>query len=98
MSRSFTVDSVYNTLGRKLKFEGGRYMSDIPSNAVRKAFSQISQNMKGRVTLEIHLKETTQNSLHKIYKYKVRRIKKETKVVINGNPIVYKYITKVKAI
>lgn len=98
MSRSFTVDSVYNTLGRKLTFEGGRYMSDIPSNAARKAFSQISQNMKGRVNLEIHLRETTQNSSHKIYKYKVRRIKKETTVTINGKVITYKYITKVKSI
>lgn len=100
MSRSFTVDSVYNTSGRKINFQGGRYMSDIPSNAARKAFSQISQtqNMKGRVSLVIHLRETTQNSKHNIYKYKVKRVKKETKVIIDGNTIVYKYITKVKAL
>ena len=98
MSRSFTVHSAYTTAGRKLKFTGGRYMSEIPSNAVRKAFSQISQNMKGKVTLEIHLRETTQNSAHKIYKYKVTRKYQPTEVQIKDTTIVYKYTTKVKAI
>lgn len=100
MSRSFTVDSAFSsTSGKKLKFTGGRYISDIPYTAVRKAFSQISKNMKGKkVTLEIHLRETTQNSAHKIYKYKVSRKYSPTEVKIKDNTIVYKYKYTVKAI
>lgn len=97
MSRSFTVDNVYTRSGKKLEFTGGRYMSEIPSNAVKKAFSQISQNMKGKFTLEIHLRETTQNSSRKIYKYKVSRKYQPSKVQIADKTIIYKYIIKVKA-
>lgn len=97
MSRSFTVDTVFRG-SKKLKFSGGRYISEIPYNAARKAFSQISKKIKGRVSLEIHLRETTQNSTHKIFKYKITRINKPTEVTVNGQNIVYKYITKVKAL
>lgn len=98
MSRSFTVDSVYNMSGKKMKFKGGRYMSEIPSNAARKAFSQISHNKKGKLSLEIHLKETTQNSSNKIYKYKITRVNKPTVVTKGDTTIVFRYLTKVKAI
>jgi hypothetical protein len=95
--RSFTVEAAYSS-GRKLRFKGGRYMSEIPSNAAKKAFSQMSQKMKGRVTIEVHLRETTQGSAHKTYKYKVTRKYQPTEVQIAGQTIVYKYVTKVKAI
>lgn len=98
MSRSFTVDSVHNMSGNKLKFTGGRYISEIPSNAARKAFSQISKNKKGKVSLIIHLRETTQNSSHKIYKYKITRVNKPVEIVKGDTTIMYKYVTKVKAI
>lgn len=97
MPRTFTVNCVYSSTGRKLSFTGGRYVSEIPANAARKAFSQLTQNKKGRVSLEIYLRETTQNSSHKVYKYKVSRINKKTEVNHNGTTVVYKYITKVKA-
>jgi len=98
MSRSFTVDSVLTVSGNKLRFKGGRYISEIPSNAARKAFSKITKNMKGRVVLEIHLRETTQNSLHKIYKYKITRINKPTEVKIGDQTILHKYVTKIKVL
>ena len=98
MSRSFTVDSVYHSSGRKLRFKGGRYMSEFPSNAARKAFSKISQSMSGRVSLEVHIRETTQNSKHKIYKYKITRINKPTEVTIGNQTILHKYITKIKSL
>jgi len=98
MQRTFTVNCVYNTAGRKLPFTGGRYVSEIPANAARKAFSQLTQNKKGRMSLEIYLRETTQNSSNKVYRYKVSRINKRTEVNHNGTTVIYKYVTKVKAL
>jgi hypothetical protein len=97
--RSFTVESLYKS-GKKIKSSGGRYISSTPASAARKAFSQYyrSHKKQGRFTLEIHIRETTSGSSHKIYKYRVSKIKKETEVIINGETIVYSYITKVKAI
>lgn len=96
MSRSFTVDSVFNVSGKKLPSNGGRYISDIPSYAARKAFSKLSKDMTGRVVLIVHIRETTQNSQHNIYKYKITRVYKPTQITIGDKTIIYKYITKVK--
>lgn len=97
--RSFTVESFYKS-GKKMKSSGGRYIGNTPASAARKAFSQYYRNHKkqGRFTLEIHIKETTSGSSHKIYKYKVSKIKQETEVIRNGETIVYSYITKIKAL
>lgn len=97
--RSFTVESFYKS-GKKLKSSGGRYISGNPASAARKAFSQYyrSHKKQGRFTLEIHIRETTSGSSHKIYKYKVSKIKQETEVIRNGKTIVYSYITKVKSV
>jgi len=98
-NRSFTIENAVR-LGKKLNISGGRYMSEIPANAAKKAFSHILRQMdlKGRVTIEIHIRETTQGSKHKTYKYKVSKQNKETKVEHEGEIILYKYITKTKAI
>jgi hypothetical protein len=99
MSRSFTVENVKNsTTGKKILFTGGRYISENPSNAARKAFSQISKAMSGRFSLEITLRETTQNSKHKLYKYKVTRIKRPIEVIKDNVSILYKYFIKVKSV
>lgn len=97
--RSFTIHAVYRH-GKKMQVEGGRYISETASGAARKMFSQIYQDMrpKGRITLEIHVRETTQGSMHKIYKYKVTKKSHPTEVNINGQTIIYKFITKVKSI
>ena len=100
MSRSFTIDKIINANGNRIRFDGGRYLSQTPSGAARKAFSQAYRHMKakGRLSLEIHIRETTNGSARKIFMYKVRRVAQETEREINGEIITYSYVTKVKAI
>jgi hypothetical protein len=100
MTRSFTVESIYRN-GRKSKISGGRYLSDTPSSAARKAFSQAirKMNVTGRMSLEIHIRETTQGSLHKQYTYRVSKVANTTEADwINGQNIVFKYTTKIKSL
>lgn len=100
MSRSFTIDAVYKS-GSKIRFDGGRYLSETPSAAASKAFSMAYRHLKspkGRFSLVIHMAETTRGSAKKIYKYRVTRIAQSTEVERNGQTFIYKYITKVKAI
>jgi hypothetical protein len=99
-TRSFTVESVYRG-GEKLRSEvGGRYNSISPSNAAKKAFSMAirSINPAGRVSLEIHLKETTQGSDKKTYKYKVTKKNNKKTIQVGDREIVYKYETIVKSL
>ena len=97
--RSFTVITI-NKSGKKTRTDGGRYISKSPSSAARKAFSQYYRQHKtsGQLSLEIHIKETTQNSSGKIFKYKVSKIK-DPKDISRGKQIIhYEYTTKVKAL
>ncbi len=96
--RSFTVDAIYRS-GRKTRVSGGRYMSESPSGAAKKAFSQAYRQMrtKGRLTLEVHVRETTQGSAHKVFKYKVSKVNESTEVELNGETVVFKYQTKSKS-
>ena len=97
--RSFTVEAFYKA-GKKLKISGGRYISSSPSSAAKKAFSQYYRNHKktGRFSLEIHVKETTSGSSHKIYTYRVSKVESKTEVVRGGETILYSYTTKIKSI
>lgn len=99
MSRTFTVEAVYRN-GRKVRFDGGRYISDSPSSATRKAFTQASRHIgaTGKLSLEIHIRETTQASSHKTYKYKVSRVQNQTEANWIDDSVVFKYTTKVRAI
>lgn len=97
--RSFTVVAI-KKLGRSVKTDGGRYISKTPSSAARKAFSQYYRQHKksGQFSLEIHIKETTQNSSGKTFKYRVSKIK-DPKDISRGKEIIhYEYTTKVKAL
>ena len=105
-SRSFTVISVNG----KEKSEGGRYLSNNPSGAVRKAFNELlrkknskskskSKGKKGNVKMLLVLRETTEGSKKKEYSYKVKRLilKSPRRVELkNGQEIVYRYDTKVE--
>jgi hypothetical protein len=105
-SRSFTVISVNG----KEKSEGGRYLSNNPSGAVRKAFNELlrkknskskskSKGKKGNVKMLLVLRETTEGSKKKEYSYKVKRVilKSPRRVELkNGQEIVYRYDTKVE--
>lgn len=101
MSRSFTIEHIYH-VNKRVNFDGGRYMSATPSGAARKAFSQAFRNMKkqksARISLEVHVRETTQGSKHKTYKYKVSKVNESSEANINGETLVFKYTTKVKAL
>lgn len=96
--RSFTVtkakkgDTHYRNLG-------GRYMSETPSGAARKAMSQLCRHhkVKGVCSMLITIRETTQNSAHKDYVYRVRRIKDPVTVERDGVEVTYQYSSKVKA-
>jgi len=97
--RSFTVTSIKKS-GRSIKTDGGRYISKIPSSAAKKAFSQYyrQHKRKGSFSLEIHIKETTQNSSGKTFKYRVSKVSEHNEIERGGETIVYNYITKVRAL
>lgn len=97
--RSFTIVKVTTSKGdKKGKANlGGRYISSSPREAVRKAASRICANssVKGRCSLIITLRETTQGSAHKDYTYKVLRILDPVTVERDGVEVTYKYRTEV---
>jgi hypothetical protein len=101
--RSFTVEAVYRG-GKKVRFHGGRYISSSPAAAARKAFSQayrhITKNKTpmSRLSLEIHVRETTQRSSHKTFGYRVTRVNQPVEVEHAGETVVHKYTTKVRAL
>ena len=97
--RSFTVVALYKS-GKKLKMSGGRYIGKTPSSAAKKAFSQYYRTHKtsGRFSLEIHLRETTQNSSDKIFKYKISKVKESKDVIRGGQKIHYEYTIKIRAL
>lgn len=99
MSRTFTIEAIYNTSGNRLNYDGGRFISNTPSSAAKKVFSHAARALDiGRSSLEIHIRETTKGSLHKIYKYRVRKVPNRTKIEHDGQTVVYKFVTKVKAL
>jgi hypothetical protein len=97
--RSFTVEALYRN-GKHLRTHGGRYISKSPLSAAKKAFSQYYRNHKtsSRFSLEVHIRETTQNTSDKIFKYKVSKIN-EARVVKKGDQMIhYHYTIKAKSI
>lgn len=98
MSRSFTIESVYKNK-TKLNYSGGRYISASPSSAAKKAFTNIynSLNTNGKMSLIITIRETTQDSNKKLYKYKVSRVKEIKTIERDGVNITYNFSTKVKS-
>ena len=87
--RSFTIETIKKVQGGTLKYSGGRFLSETPAGAARKAFSKAyhSINATGPLSLKIHIRETTRGSANKIYKYKVTRksevntVERETKLL-----------------
>jgi len=75
----------------------GRYKGS-PSAAAKKMAGRICRknDITKQCTISVSFRETTQNSKHKEYTYKVKRVKsKEPKTVIrNGKEIQYKYAFK----
>lgn len=100
MSRYFTIDNITRTNGSRINYDGGRFVSDTPSGAVKKAFSKAYHhiNATGPLSLKLKIRETTQGSAKKTYEYKVSRKAEKTTIERNGVMITYKFTTKVKSI
>lgn len=100
MSRSFTIESIQKTKGGRVNYTDGRFISETPAGAAKKAFSKAYHaiNAKGPLSLKIKIRETTQGSLHKTYEYRVTRKAEKVEIERGGETIVYNFTTKIKAI
>jgi hypothetical protein len=97
-NRSFTIEKVLKD-NNKTRYSGGRYISDSPSNAVKKAFSQIYRRMREKPkSLKIYLRETTQNSKKKTYIYRVSKIKQDLNVKMGDEMVSFEYKLKTKSL
>lgn len=99
--RSFTVESVKTTKGSNVNKFGGRYLSDLPVDAAKKAYSQICKTYRksGVCSYIITIRETTQGSLKKMYSYRIKRKKNPVDVMLkNGETIEFKYSVMAKSV
>ena len=98
--RSFTIESVQKLSGASVPYNGGRYISETPSGAARKAFTKAYHhlNSTGPLSLKIVIRETTEGSAKKEFKYRVTRKSHTTEVQRNGEVVIYNFITKIKSI
>jgi hypothetical protein len=78
--RSFTIHSAHHVDGCPTKFSHadytGRFTAHTPDRAARKVLSHLCKvkRIRGRCTLYIEIRETTQGSGHKVFAYKAKRI------------------------
>jgi hypothetical protein len=92
MSRSFTIVDIKG-IKKGQECLGGRYLSEQPSSAAKKAAQKVCQacGVKGVCSLVISVRETTRGGNGKVYTYKASREKSDKVVVRNGVEIHYKY-------
>ena len=95
MTKTYTVES------SSVNVSGGRYKSNSPSSAARKAATKLFKKAKGKSVAKITfcLRESTSGSDKKEFHYVANRVKltKPLVRVINGVEIVNRYKTVVKA-
>lgn len=97
--RSFTIESIKKTNGGRVNYTGGRFISEMPSGAARKVFTKAFHYLKGKsASLKITIRETTQGSLKKEYKYRVTKKAENITVERDGVEITFKFTTKIKSI
>ena len=83
--RSFTVEDAKDNKGCPTKFAlkgyTGRYMSSNAASAASKAATQLcrTKRIKGTCVMYLDIRETTQNSKGKVFKYRVTRKKLKEK-------------------
>ena len=98
-TRSFTIVSIKTNDNTKINYNGGRYITSIPSGAARKMFTQAYRYKNGKVkSMKITLRETTQNSNKKEYTYRVTKKSEKTIIERDGQEIIYNYTTKIKSL
>ena len=101
--RSFTINHAYHVDGCPTKFSHadytGRYHAHTPERAAKKAFSHLCyvKSIKGRCTLYIEMRETTQGSDHKVFAYKCKRIRLSKPVIVGDRTYYYKPVAKAVA-
>lgn len=97
MSRRFTIVEVSTVHGSVKGREnlGGVFTNRTPLEAAKKAASRICALSKihGQCTLIITIQEITRNSSHKLYTYKVKRVRSDKVVVKDGQSIRFRYTT-----
>lgn len=97
--RSFTVEAAKDANGKVTNFSNkdysGRYMNRNPAGAAKKAATQLCRDkkVKGSCVMTLHMRETTQNSKHKVFKYKLTR-----KKLAEPGPFGNQYEMKAKAV
>ena len=97
--RSFTILDITKTNGNKVNYTEGRFIGETPGSVVKKCFSHAYRHCRKNCnSMKITIRETTQNSLKKEYRYRVTRIKDHRIVERDGEEIEYTYSTRVKSI
>jgi hypothetical protein len=91
MSRSFSLVNV----GSKSVKEEGRYLSQTPAGAAKKAGSRL---LKNRKSVRVTIVETTRGSKNKEYSYLVQRFPVNEIVVRDGVEVLYRFKTVAKAV
>ena len=101
MKRSFTIVDVRRVDGCQTKFANkdytGVYLGSTPAQAAMKTLRRLCdvKRIKGACTLVVTIRETTQESKHKEFTYKIRREKRDDPVVLeNRTPFEYNTIIK----
>ena len=99
MSRSFTIVNIKRTNNDLIDYFNGRFISNSPSLAARKAFTKAynSLDTKRNLTLIVTMKETTQGSAKKTFSYEISRINEESEVEIDGKLITFSFKMNVRA-
>ena len=88
--RSFTIVGASKTAAQcKTKGKGGRYINKSPSQAAKKAFTELcrTKNIRGVCTLFLTLRDTTSGGRNKgkMYTYKLQRLKlKKPMIMLEG--------------
>ena len=87
MTRTFTVQS------SDIQASGGRYKSETPGAAAKKAATQLFKKSKASKNISFALRETTSGSEKKVYLYNATREKlaKPVERIIKGVKIVNEY-------
>jgi len=99
MSRSFTIVDIEKTNGSKLRYIGGRFMGESPSQVAKKVFSHAFRSCRTKCnSFKIIICETTQNSRKKEYCYRVTKKNEKIDVERDGEWITFNFTTKVKSL
>ena len=99
MSRSFTIVRIEKTGGSKLNYSDGRFMGETPSQVAKKVFSHAFRTCSSQCnSFKITIRETTQGSNKKEYKYRVTKKNEKVEIERGGEIITYNFITKVKSL